>query len=106
MVSTIALPKIEIPKFDGDVVQWCSFWDMFSSLVHNNQNISDIERFHFLKSSLSGTALAVVESIPLTADNYNIAWNALQKSFENNRLFAFSALKKESTAALAAFVHV
>lgn len=114
MGPTIALPKIELPKFDGDVVQWCSFRDMFSSLVHNNQNISDIERFHFLKSSLSGPALAVIKSIPLTADNYSIAWDALQKSFENNRLlatahidrlFAFSSLKRESTTGLAAFVN-
>ncbi|CAH1725392.1 unnamed protein product [Aphis gossypii] len=112
--TAIALPKIELPKFDGDVVQWCSFRDMFCSLVHDNQSISDIERFHFLKSCLSGPALAVIKSIPLTANNYNIAWNALQKSFENNRLlatahidrlFAFSPLKKESTAALATFVN-
>lgn len=112
--TNIALPKIELPKFDGDVVQWCSFRDMFLSLVHNNQNISDIERFHFFKSCLSGPALAVIKSIPLTADNYSIAWNALQKSFENNRLlatahidrlFAFSALKMESTSSLAAFVN-
>jgi len=82
---TIALPKIELPKFEGDVVQWCSFWDMFSLLVHNNQNISDIERFHFLTFSLLGPDSAVVKSSPLTADNYSISWNALQKSFENNR---------------------
>lgn len=112
--TTIALPKIELPKFDGDVVQWCSFRDLFCSLVHNNQLISDIERFHFLKSSLSGPALAVIKSIPLTASNYKIAWNALQNSYENNRLlatahvdrlFAFSSIKKESTVALAAFVN-
>eukprot|EP00102_Acyrthosiphon_pisum_P018371 XP_008190100.1 PREDICTED: uncharacterized protein LOC103311961 [Acyrthosiphon pisum] len=112
--SNIVLPKIELPKFDGDVVQWCSFRDIFCSLVHNNQHYSDIERFHVLRSSLVGPALAIIKSIPLTASNYNIAWNALHKSFENNRLlatahidrlFAFSPLKKESTAALATFVN-
>lgn len=100
--TAITLPKIELPKFDGDVVRWCSFRGMFCSLVHDNQSISDIERFHFFKSCLSGPALAVIKSIPLTANNYNIAWNALQNSFENNRLlatahidrlFAFSPLK-------------
>lgn len=50
--TSITLPKIELPKFNGDVVQWCSFRDMFLSLVHNNQNISDMERFYFLKSCL------------------------------------------------------
>ncbi|KAL4083901.1 hypothetical protein QTP88_029217 [Uroleucon formosanum] len=112
--TNIVLSKIELPKFDGDVVQWCSFRDTFCSLVYNNQHYSDIERFHVLKSSLVGPALAVIKSIPLTSSNYNIAWNALHKSFENNRLlatahidrlFAFSPLKKESTAALATFVN-
>jgi len=42
--TDISLPKIELPKFDGDVVQWCLFRDMFCSFVHANQSISDIER--------------------------------------------------------------
>lgn len=36
MNHTVILPKIELPKLDGDVVQWCSFRDMFLSLVHKN----------------------------------------------------------------------
>jgi hypothetical protein len=82
--TNLTLPKIELPKFDGDAVQWCSFRDLFLSLVHNNQNISIIERFNFLRSCLTGPALAVIKTFPLTADNHSIAWNALQKSFENN----------------------
>lgn len=27
--TTIALPKIELPMFYEDVVQWCSFRDLF-----------------------------------------------------------------------------
>lgn len=112
--TNITLPKIELPKFDGDVLQWCSFRDSFSSLVHNNQSISDVGCFHFLRSCLTGPALAVIKSIPLTSDNYSIAWNTLQKSFENNRLlvtahidrlFTFSSLKRESSSSLAAFVN-
>ncbi|MBW0472149.1 hypothetical protein O181_011864 [Austropuccinia psidii MF-1] len=31
--NTISLPKIELPKFAGDVIQWCYFRDMFRSAV-------------------------------------------------------------------------
>lgn len=67
----------------------------------------DIERFHFLKSSLSGPALAIIKSIPLAADNYNIEWNALQEVFEYNRLLAtlhFDQLL-ESSVVLVSFLN-
>lgn len=50
------LPKIELPKFDGSLINWCAFRDMFVSLVHVNRSISDIERFHYLISCLSSSA--------------------------------------------------
>ncbi|XP_060873756.1 uncharacterized protein LOC132947470 [Metopolophium dirhodum] len=113
--QAIVLPKIELPKFDGNVLGWVSFRDMFQSLVHDNPDISNIQRYHFLILSLSGPALTVVKAIPLTADNYIIAWNALKQSFENQRLlasahidklFSFVPLKKESLSSLSSFVHV
>jgi len=112
--TTISLPKIELPKFDGDVIQWCYFRDMFRSLVHENKSISNIERYHYLISCLSGPALTVVKSVPLTSDNYNIAWKALHDCYENPRLlatahldklFSFSPLKTESAASLSAFLN-
>lgn len=33
--TEIQLPRIEIPKFSGDFQAWSSFYDLFTSLVHN-----------------------------------------------------------------------
>lgn len=105
----VMLSKIELPKFDGDVVQWFSFRDMFVSLVHMNQSISEIERFHFIIHVRSRFSSYQVYSV-----SCSITWNALQGAFENNRLlatmhidklFAFSRLKKEAAASLSAFVN-
>lgn len=107
------LSKKDLPKFDGNIVEWRSFRDTFQSLVHEQSFISNIERFHYLISCLSGAPLAIVEAIPLSADNYNIAWSSLNKYFENHRLlatghvdklFTFPTIKKESAASLSAFV--
>lgn len=112
--QAVTLPKIELPKFDGNATEWCSFRDMFQSLVHNNPSISNIERFHYLISCVTGPALAVVKAVPLTADNYTIAWNELIRCFENHRLlatahvdrlFAFSPLERESASSLLLFVN-
>ncbi|KAF0715873.1 DUF1758 domain-containing protein, partial [Aphis craccivora] len=110
---TLTLPKVELPKFDGNAVQWCTFRDMFVSLVHNNNFLTDIERFHYLISALSGPPLMIVKSVPLTAENYDIAWRALNDQYDNKRhlitahldkLFAFERIQCESVPALMSFI--
>ncbi|XP_050065163.1 uncharacterized protein LOC126554100 [Aphis gossypii] len=86
--ASLSLPKIELPKFDGSLINWCAFRDMFTSLVHENRSITDRERFHYLVSCLSGSALNIVKSVPLTSDNYVIAWCALRDRYDNKRLLA------------------
>ncbi|CAI6357172.1 unnamed protein product [Macrosiphum euphorbiae] len=111
--SNVQLPKILLKQFNGDLQQWCSYRDTFTSLVHNNDELSDIERFHYLLSSLSSQALPVVRSIPFTEVNYIVAWEALHTRFDNKRLlvnyhldamFAFCPLASESVSGLKRFL--
>lgn len=115
----VPLPKIQLPTFDGSLLSWRSFRDVYISLVHDNTrdntSIGDAERFHYLLSCLSGPALATIKSIPLSANNYAIAWNALSERFDNKRLlasahldklFAFKPITHESLPALIKFVNV
>ena len=30
----VNLPKIELPKFDGNIMNWPTFWDQYESSVH------------------------------------------------------------------------
>lgn len=48
------LPRIEISKFNGAYFRWLEFRDTFQALVHNNERISDIHKFHYLISYLEG----------------------------------------------------
>lgn len=112
--SRIQLPKIQLPTFDGDLLAWRSFRDVYVSLIHDNTDIGDVQRFHYLSSCLSGSALSIIKSIPLSAENYAIAWNALSERFDNKRLlasahldklFAFTPIAHESLPALILFVN-
>ncbi|XP_045206508.2 uncharacterized protein LOC123558696 [Mercenaria mercenaria] len=67
------LPKLTLPKFDGDLLQWQSFWDSFESSVHSNMNLSDVQKFGYLKAQLEGTAAMTVEGFALTNANYKRA---------------------------------
>jgi len=110
----VPLPKIQLPSFDGNLLEWRSFRDVYVSLVHDNTGIGDAERFHYLLSCLSGDALAVVKSIPLSANNYVLAWEALSVRFDNKRLlasahldklFAFKPIAHQSLPALMSFIN-
>ena len=52
----VKLPKIELKSFDGDILNWQTFWDQFESSVHSNISLSDVDKFSYLKSLLEGPA--------------------------------------------------
>jgi len=113
--SHIQLPKIELPHFDGDFLQWIAFRDTLKSLVHDNSQIKDIEKYHHLLSVVSGSAGAVVRSLPLSESNYAVAWKALLDRFDNPRLimnshldklFSFSTLRSSSLDDLKHFLDI
>lgn len=83
------LPKINIPIFDGgDVKLWQAFYDLYNSIIHNNNTITNIEKFHYLITSLKGDALNIVKTIPMTENNYSIAYDALINRYQNKRYLA------------------
>ncbi|XP_064475506.1 uncharacterized protein LOC135389380 [Ornithodoros turicata] len=37
--TKVKLPKIEIPKFNGDLMNWMTFWDQFESTIQKNETL-------------------------------------------------------------------
>ncbi|CAI6357679.1 unnamed protein product [Macrosiphum euphorbiae] len=112
-MPSVHLPKISLPTFNGEIRQWCTYRDTFMSLVHNNRQISIIQKFHYLVSTVSGPAVTIVRSLPLTENNYPIVWDALIDRYNNKRelldahldaIFQFNPLTKESLPELQRFL--
>ncbi|GJQ66619.1 hypothetical protein Trydic_g4591 [Trypoxylus dichotomus] len=82
----LKLAKIELPKFSGAYEDRLSFYNTFSSLIHNNDNIPMVQKFHYLKSCLKGEATNVIHSLEISADNYQTAWQMLQEKYSNQRI--------------------
>lgn len=102
----IKLPTISVPDFDGTYEHWLEYRDTFASLVHNCETISPIQKFHYLKSSLKGSAKSVIDSLEFSESNYDIAWELLLNRFDNKKLlirnhlksiFSMPTLSKESS---------
>lgn len=89
----VKLPRINIPKFSGEYQHWMSFHDMYTALVHNNKSITNIEKLHYLKSSLQGEAEEFVRHFTITDANYQVAWKALQERYDNRRILIKTQLK-------------
>lgn len=112
--SVLSLPKIELPKFDGNLTQWRSIRDKFISLIRRNVNLSQLDQFYYLLSCLSGPALSVIISLTPTENNYHIAWSTLSSHYDNQlllttahleKLFAFRPMTMDSLLALLTFVN-
>ena len=78
------LPELTIKKFDGDITTWKGFWDTYESAVHNNEDLSDINKF--LRSLVGHSAKDAIEGLALTLANYEEAVAILQKRFGNGKL--------------------
>ena len=46
------LPKLQLPKFTGDITKFKIFWDSFNSAIHMNTELSPIDKFNYLKALL------------------------------------------------------
>ncbi|KAH7977060.1 hypothetical protein HPB52_023373 [Rhipicephalus sanguineus] len=55
------------------------FWDTFSHAVHNNPNLSNWDRFHYLISLLDGVAAQAVTGIEVTHSSYRDALEILKQ---------------------------
>ena len=78
------LPKLTIKKFEGDITTWKSFWDIYESAVHNNEELSDINKFTYLRSLVGHSTKDAIEGLALTPANYGEVVAILQKRFGND----------------------
>ena len=83
VVAKTRLPHLELGKFRGDVTGWTMFWDIFKLAVHENTDISKIDNFHYLNSSLEGTASKAIQGLGLTEGNNDSAIAMLKERFSN-----------------------
>ncbi|XP_046397397.1 uncharacterized protein LOC124164213 isoform X3 [Ischnura elegans] len=109
LTDQVKLPVINLPSFSGNYDEWMNFYDTFRSLIHENEALPSIQKFHYLRSALSGEAFQVLASLNVSAENYKIAWDLLTQRYENKRylisrhvkaLFDMTRVERESSFSL------
>ncbi|XP_025262230.1 uncharacterized protein LOC112637226 [Camponotus floridanus] len=73
-----SLPRIKLQTFSGSYEDWPSFRDLFSSVIGENSSISDVERFHYLRSCVKGAAEKLIQSLIVTSEISSRMGDSLQ----------------------------
>lgn len=87
------LPPVSLPKFDGHILEWESFYSYYKAIVHEDERYPAAQKFSYLRSALSGPALDVVKGIPITANNYGVALEKLKQRYDNQSLVIQSHIR-------------
>ena len=79
MRTGVRLPKLVLKTFDGDALEWKPFFDSFDAAVNIKEDLTNIEKFTYLRSFLSGKALQSIDGFPLSTENYVEVLNVLKE---------------------------
>lgn len=82
----------ELPKFDGKIADWPSFYSIYQRTTHEGQ-FTEIENIQRLRKSLEGAARNFVEMILLTNDVSRVI-KILEKSFGNKHVMKDQILER------------
>ncbi|KRY44566.1 hypothetical protein T03_418, partial [Trichinella britovi] len=94
LIASVRLPRHELPKFHGDILEFTAFWEQFEDCIHTRRDFSDSAKFSYLRSSLIGSALAEINSLSLTAANYDAAIEILKNRFGRKDLVIQNHIRK------------
>lgn len=78
----VRLPRMNLPTFDGDILKWASFYDLFETAIHQNASLHNAQRLYFLKTNLTGEAAALISHLKIEDGNYEPALEKLKQRYE------------------------
>ena len=91
-VGRARLPKLELPKFSGNYLEFTSFFDKFLAVVDGSE-LPAVTKFTYLQSLLTGEALASINGLTVTDDSYPVAKEILTKRYGRKERIIFSHIQ-------------
>ena len=83
----VKLPKLDVPTYDGNILNWKCFWEQFCISVHNRPSLSDSEKLVYLQHTLKdGSAKRVIEGLSRSGEHYTEAVECLTSHYDHPRL--------------------
>ena len=91
----VKLPKLDVPTFDGDILNWRTFWEQFCIAIHDRTHLSNAEKLAYLRHALKdGTAKSTIEGLSHSGDHYEEAVKCLETRYNRPKLIHQTHVKK------------
>ncbi|XP_064083287.1 uncharacterized protein LOC135199308 [Macrobrachium nipponense] len=84
--GNVSLPKLKplpLPTFEGEVQEYASYRELFTIHVDRRADLDDVSKFTYLLGTLGRDPLRIVKSLSVTAANYQVALDLLDKQYGN-----------------------
>lgn len=88
------LPKLQLPVFDGNYTKFPTYVEMFKRLIDDNPSLSYVQKLEYLKTTVVGEPLALIQHLSVSADNYVTAVGILEARYGNKRKIANTHLDR------------
>ena len=70
----VKLPKLDVPTFSGNILQWLTFWEQFSVAIHDGMDVTKPQKMAYLCQALKhGSVRNMVEGLSRTGEQYDEA---------------------------------
>ncbi|XP_052751865.1 uncharacterized protein LOC128200928 [Galleria mellonella] len=88
------IPRIELPFYNGDIQQFPFFYESFKRMIHDNNNLTDSDKVHYLFNQLTGKARSIIVGVVPSAENYLTVWETLKLKYYDKRELGTSYLNQ------------
>ena len=84
--NRVRKPMLNMESFDGNPINYPAFIDHFKSSVDSDEELTNVDKFLYLKGLLKGRALNTIQGLTLTNENYSEAMELLEKRYGDKNL--------------------
>jgi hypothetical protein len=74
-------PKIALPRFNGDILQWQQFWQAFVAEIESDDSLAGINKFNYLLGQLDPNVISSVAGLTPSNENYAVIVDLLKERY-------------------------
>ena len=80
------LPSIDVPQFNGEILQWSTFWATFKSTIEDRKDLTNTQRLQYLRKAIKDPDTAALLTSPIESpDMYLEVVQLLKSRFNKTR---------------------
>ena len=85
-VTSLKLPPLQIPVFEGDYKLFPQFLQIFEAIIDKNESLSNIQKLLFLRTNLKGEPFELIKAIEPLGENYESTKKVLKDRYHKPRV--------------------